>query len=214
MKSVSSKINSNILMISRKIKSIICLIFVFFLSFKKNAIPHEIATFFAMHQHDDLAILDFESRQYSCKALEKILSNLGIRKVNTISFLDINKVENLIQELINSEKAEKAIDILNRIEHHQEPFHFLSYESSGTTNVQLMFLYARALDSIGKTEKALNIYLEMTEKFPEFPEPWNNLAILYDRMGMLSQAKRSLEMSKIADPNSSCSDQDLSSNYK
>ncbi|CAK7071597.1 tetratricopeptide repeat protein [Kerstersia gyiorum] len=67
-------------------------------------------------------------------------------------------------------------------------------------DVQLQFLYARALQASGQTEQAMNIYREMTGNYPELPEPWNNLAALYWRAGKLDLAEDALSMALNADP--------------
>ena len=68
------------------------------------------------------------------------------------------------------------------------------------TDVQLMFLYARALALVGKMPEAEDVYQKMTVQFPELPEPWNNLATLYVKRGQLDQARRALEMSLMINP--------------
>jgi len=69
------------------------------------------------------------------------------------------------------------------------------------TDVQLMFLHARALALVGKMAEAEDVYQKMTVQFPELPEPWNNLATLYVKRGQLDQARRALEMSLMINPN-------------
>lgn len=67
-------------------------------------------------------------------------------------------------------------------------------------DVQLQFLYARALQASGQTAQAMEIYREMTSNYPELPEPWNNLAALYWRAGKLDLAEDALSMALNADP--------------
>ncbi|MDD7982144.1 tetratricopeptide repeat protein, partial [Achromobacter ruhlandii] len=45
-----------------------------------------------------------------------------------------------------------------------------------------------------------DIYTEMTTRFPELPEPWNNLAALYASRGELEKAQDALQMALRADP--------------
>jgi tetratricopeptide (TPR) repeat protein len=68
------------------------------------------------------------------------------------------------------------------------------------TDVQLMFLYARALAYADRTAEAEGIYQQMTTRYPELPEPWNNLAALYVSRGELDQAKRALDMAIMINP--------------
>ncbi|WP_459614964.1 tetratricopeptide repeat protein [Bordetella sp. 2513F-2] len=68
------------------------------------------------------------------------------------------------------------------------------------TDVQLMFQHARALAALGRTEEAIALYTEMTTRFPELPEPWNNLAALHAARGELDLAHEALRMALQANP--------------
>jgi tetratricopeptide (TPR) repeat protein len=68
------------------------------------------------------------------------------------------------------------------------------------TDVQLMFLHARILAEMNRPNEAESVYLQMTTRFPELPEPWNNLAALYVKRNELEQARRALEMAVMINP--------------
>ncbi len=68
------------------------------------------------------------------------------------------------------------------------------------TDVQLMFLQARVLNELNRSAEAETIYLQMTQRFPELPEPWNNLAALYVKRNELDRARRALEMAILINP--------------
>ena len=68
------------------------------------------------------------------------------------------------------------------------------------TDVQLMFQHARVLAALGHTDQAAAIYKDMTRRFPELPEPWNNLATLYAKQGKLDQAGAALRTALQIDP--------------
>ena len=67
-------------------------------------------------------------------------------------------------------------------------------------DVQLMFLHARALSALQRHDEAIAIYRDMTQKYPELPEPWNNLAAEYVKTGRLDMARQALEMALQANP--------------
>ena len=46
-------------------------------------------------------------------------------------------------------------------------------------NVQLRFVRSRVQIEIGQIEAAKKTLLELTQQFPELPEPYNNLAVLH-----------------------------------
>ena len=62
-------------------------------------------------------------------------------------------------------------------------------------NVQLRFIRSRIFIEQGKLEQARVELTAITEKFPELPEPYNNLAVLYAALGKLELARENLEMS-------------------
>jgi Flp pilus assembly protein TadD len=53
---------------------------------------------------------------------------------------------------------------------------------------------------MNRSAEAEVIYLQMTTRFPEIPEPWNNLAALYVKRNELEQARRALEMAVMINP--------------
>ena len=80
-------------------------------------------------------------------------------------------------------------------------------------NIQLQFLRSRIFIEQGKLEEARLILVEMTEKYPELPEPYNNLAVLYAGAGKMEQARDNLEMSLKLAPNDSTTLQNLADVY-
>jgi len=68
------------------------------------------------------------------------------------------------------------------------------------TDVQLMFLHARALAAVDRHDEAVAIYRSMTERYPELPEPWNNLAAEYLRQQQLERAQEALQMALATNP--------------
>ena len=46
----------------------------------------------------------------------------------------------------------------------------------------------------GKPNDAIKVFTELTQEFPELPEPYNNLAVLYASQGQYDKARSALEM--------------------
>lgn len=55
------------------------------------------------------------------------------------------------------------------------------------------FLRGMILTQQKKTDEAINVYNDLTQDFPELPEPYNNLAVLYAERGDLDKARGLLE---------------------
>ena len=67
-------------------------------------------------------------------------------------------------------------------------------------DAQLRFLKAVLLAENGRTADATELYLRLTQEFPELPEPYNNLAALYANDGQLDKAREALETALRNDP--------------
>ncbi|PJX22261.1 hypothetical protein CAP48_15135 [Advenella sp. S44] len=68
------------------------------------------------------------------------------------------------------------------------------------TDVQLLFLKARALAALGRAPQALEVYRSMTSSYPELAEPWNNMAALYLQSGLLEPAHEALKTALSINP--------------
>ena len=55
------------------------------------------------------------------------------------------------------------------------------------------FLKGVILTEQSKTDEAIKVFTELTEDYPELPEPYNNLAVLYASQGDYQKARKSLE---------------------
>ena len=53
----------------------------------------------------------------------------------------------------------------------------------------LLFLEARVYEIAGETDRAIALYEIVIKLFPDFPEPYNNLAALYATQGKLQRAE-------------------------
>ena len=60
-------------------------------------------------------------------------------------------------------------------------------------NHNLLFLRAVTLTKLEKKDLAIETYNSLIEKFPNLPEPYNNLAVLYAEQNRLLEAKEVLE---------------------
>ena len=65
---------------------------------------------------------------------------------------------------------------------------------------QMRLLSSRILDGQGKPDEAIALLESLTLEFPELPEPHNNLAVLYARLGRKQEAMDSLNKALLARP--------------
>ncbi len=90
---------------------------------------------------------------------------------------DIQKIN---QQFRNGDLA-GALDNANR------------YLAKNPKDAQGRFLKGLILADQGKTNDAITLFTALTEDYPELPEPYNNLAVLYASQGKYEAAKDSLE---------------------
>ena len=60
-------------------------------------------------------------------------------------------------------------------------------------DAQGRFLKGVILTEMGKTSDAITVFTKLTEEFPELPEPYNNLAVIYAQQKQFEKAKQALE---------------------
>ncbi|MFZ6773598.1 L,D-transpeptidase Cds6 family protein [Undibacterium sp. SXout7W] len=67
-------------------------------------------------------------------------------------------------------------------------------------DAQLRFLKGLILTEQNKSSEAITIFTKLTDDYPELPEPYNNLAVLYASTGQYDKARASLEMAIRTNP--------------
>lgn len=105
------------------------------------------------------------------------------------------QLSNRINGLINAKQYQAALDEIAKV------FSSIGYIENPGEDVQLRFLEARAYDGLGQSQAALERYKDLTSKYPELPEPYNNLAAMQMRLGLLDEAYESLSMAVTLRPN-------------
>jgi tetratricopeptide (TPR) repeat protein len=66
---------------------------------------------------------------------------------------------------------------------------------------QLRFLKGVVQRNLGKQIEAIATFTKLTQDYPELPEPYNNLAVLYAAQGQYDKARVTLEMAIRTNPN-------------
>lgn len=80
-------------------------------------------------------------------------------------------------------------------------------------DAELRFLKAVMLAESGRANEAAEIYVRLTQEFPELPEPWNNLAVLQAAQGRLDEARDALEAALRNDPGYAVAQENLGDIY-
>lgn len=75
------------------------------------------------------------------------------------------------------------------------------------------FIRGLAQAELGKTNDAIATFQSLTEDYPELPEPYNNLAVLYSSKGQFEKARVALELAIQTHPSYSTAHENLGDIY-
>jgi Flp pilus assembly protein TadD len=75
------------------------------------------------------------------------------------------------------------------------------------------FLRGLILTEQGKQADAINVFTALTQDFPELPEPYNNLAVLYASQGQDEKARKALELAIRTHPSYATAHENLGDIY-
>ncbi|OLL30535.1 hypothetical protein BTH42_16440 [Burkholderia sp. SRS-W-2-2016] len=73
--------------------------------------------------------------------------------------------------------------------------------ASNPHDAQAKFKRGTVLAHLGRDDEAIAAFTELTQLYPELPEPYNNLATLYAKHGRLTDARAALETALQVNPN-------------
>jgi tetratricopeptide (TPR) repeat protein len=68
-----------------------------------------------------------------------------------------------------------------------------TYLKSNPQDAEALFMKGVILVELGKRDDAISAFTDLTSKYPNLPEPYNNLAVLYADKGEYDKARRALE---------------------
>lgn len=85
--------------------------------------------------------------------------------------------------------------------------------ASKPKDAQARFLKGLIMTEQGNTAEAIRLFTALTEDYPELPEPYNNLAVLYAGQGQYDKAKHSLEMAIRTHPSYATAHENLGDIY-
>lgn len=109
-----------------------------------------------------------------------LLSMLLLASVSFSSNIQADELKDISQLLAQGQSAQ-ALDKIN------------AYLDAKPKDVSGQFLKGVILAEQNKSADAIKIFSSITERHPELPEPYNNLAVLYAEQGQYDKARQALE---------------------
>jgi tetratricopeptide (TPR) repeat protein len=87
------------------------------------------------------------------------------------------------------------------------------YLATKPKDAQGRFLKGLILTEMNRTPEAIAVFTKLTEDFPELPEPYNNLAVIYAQQKQYDKAKQALEMAIRTHPSYATAHENLGDIY-
>lgn len=87
------------------------------------------------------------------------------------------------------------------------------YLASKPKDPQMRFIKGVVLTEAGRTGEAITTFQKLTEDYPELPEPYNNLAVLYAGQSQFDKARAALEMAIRTNPSYATAHENLGDVY-
>ena len=101
-------------------------------------------------------------------------------------------------------RAGKLSEAMTRADH---------YLAAKPRDPQMRFIKGVIQRESGKTSDAIATFTKLTEDYPELPEPYNNLAVLYASQSQYDKARAALEMAIRTNPSYSTAHENLGDVY-
>ena len=118
----------------------------------------------------------------------------------SVSFADAQTLPD-IQRLMKQDQMPQALEKVD------------AYISTKPKDAQGRFLRGLILTEMGRPADAIAVFTKLTEDFPELPEPYNNLAVLYAQQKQYDKARSALEMAIRTHPSYSIAHENLGDVY-
>lgn len=122
----------------------------------------------------------------------------------TASLFAVTAQANDIDEVNQLLKAGKQAQALTKVEQSL---------SGKPRDPQMRFLKGVIQTELGKPNDAISTFSKLTEDYPELPEPYNNLAVLYAGSAQFDKARAALEMAIRTNPSYSTAHENLGDIY-
>lgn len=114
--------------------------------------------------------------------LSAALAALGIAALSAFSPVRADELQD-ISKLLRGGQQAHALERVNK------------YLASRPKDAQGRFLKGLILAEQNKSAEAIEVFTKLSQDYPELPEPYNNVAVLYAAQGQYEKARQSLEMS-------------------
>ena len=113
----------------------------------------------------------------------------------------------------NPEGMQDASQLFRQGRHAQALAKIDAYLAVNPKDAQGRFLKGLILTELNRYQEAIKVFSDLTTDYPQLPEPYNNLAVLYAAQGQYERAKQSLEQAIRTHPSYATAHENLGDIY-
>lgn len=135
---------------------------------------------------------------YSLSRVVLVAAGLALAPV---TLLAAESVANQAQALLNQDQAAEALSLLE------------SHLRKNPQDAEARFTQGLALVNLGRNDDAIRVFADLTRDYPQLPEPFNNLAVLYAADGDYEKARDALEAALATHPSYATAHENLGDIY-
>jgi len=118
-----------------------------------------------------------------------------------------------ISPALQADELQDATQLFKQGQHSQAMNKINTFLANKPRDAQGRFLQGLIFTEQGKTAEAIRVFSGLTADYPELPEPYNNLAVLYASQSQYDKAKSSLEMAIRTHPSYATAHENLGDIY-
>lgn len=113
----------------------------------------------------------------------------------------------------NTDAMQDASQLFRQGRHAHALTRIDAYLASNPKDAQGRFLKGLILTELNRYQEAIKVFSDLTTDYPQLPEPYNNLAVLYAAQGQYERAKQSLEQAIRTHPSYATAHENLGDIY-
>lgn len=115
--------------------------------------------------------------------------------------------------LANTDGMQDASQLFRQGRHANALAKIDAYLAGNPKDAQGRFLKGLILTELNRYQEAIKVFTDLTTDYPQLPEPYNNLAVLYAAQGQFERAKQSLEQAIRTHPSYATAHENLGDIY-
>lgn len=113
----------------------------------------------------------------------------------------------------NTDGMQEASQLFRQGRHASALTRIDAYLAGNPKDAQGRFLKGLILTELNRYQEAIKVFSDLTADYPQLPEPYNNLAVLYAAQGQYERAKQSLEQAIRTHPSYATAHENLGDIY-